>query len=162
MNDAKERIHKWGNNMTLTVGLCLYWYKWRTITRWCYLRERRVYSKKRTIVLHQRWQQASKHARTLTYNRTTYLRQMCLLEVHTPQELLTFVLQEDVELAALKIRSKPFHDNEEHQPLCYRCSTTNPLVNAGNACINCQHEFVYSFVSFGQWHHCIYLLCCIM
>ncbi|XP_066967390.1 intraflagellar transport protein 122 homolog isoform X2 [Macrobrachium rosenbergii] len=57
--------------------------------------------------------------------------------------------QEDVELAALKIRAKPFHDNEEHQPLCYRCSTTNPLVNnSGNQCVNCGHPFVYSFVSF--------------
>ncbi|XP_047473268.1 intraflagellar transport protein 122 homolog [Penaeus chinensis] len=57
--------------------------------------------------------------------------------------------QEDVELAALKIRAKPFHDNEEHQPLCYRCSTTNPLVNNnGNQCVNCCHPFVYSFVSF--------------
>lgn len=60
-------------------------------------------------------------------------------------------LQEDVELAALKIRAKPFHDNEEHQPLCYRCSTTNPLVNNnGNQCVNCCHPFVYSFVSFGK------------
>ncbi|KAK3882424.1 hypothetical protein Pcinc_013198 [Petrolisthes cinctipes] len=57
--------------------------------------------------------------------------------------------QEDVELAALKIRAKPFHDSEEHQPLCYRCSTTNPLVNnSGNQCVNCAHPFVYSFVSF--------------
>ncbi|KAK7079218.1 hypothetical protein SK128_004845, partial [Halocaridina rubra] len=57
--------------------------------------------------------------------------------------------QEDVELAALKIRAKPFHDNEEHQPLCYRCSTTNPLVNNnGNQCVNCCHPFVYSFFSF--------------
>ncbi|XP_045581276.1 intraflagellar transport protein 122 homolog [Procambarus clarkii] len=57
--------------------------------------------------------------------------------------------KEDVEVAALKIRAKPFHDNEEHQPLCYRCSTTNPLVNNnGNQCVNCSHPFVYSFVSF--------------
>ncbi|CAL4124428.1 unnamed protein product, partial [Meganyctiphanes norvegica] len=57
--------------------------------------------------------------------------------------------QEDVELAALKIRAKPYHDNEEHQPLCYRCSSTNPLFNNnGNHCVNCAHPFVYSFVSF--------------
>ncbi|XP_018007047.1 intraflagellar transport protein 122 homolog [Hyalella azteca] len=68
-----------------------------------------------------------------------------LQHLHIPERF-----QEDVELAALKIRSKPFQDNEEHQPLCYRCSTTNPLVNvtAGNQCINCAHPFVYSFVSF--------------
>ncbi|XP_076048143.1 intraflagellar transport protein Oseg1 [Oratosquilla oratoria] len=57
--------------------------------------------------------------------------------------------QEDVELASLKIRAKPFHDSEEHQPLCYRCSTTNPLINnAGNQCVNCSQPFVFSFVSF--------------
>jgi intraflagellar transport protein 122 len=34
-------------------------------------------------------------------------------------------------------------------PVCYRCSTTNPLVSIkGNQCANCKHEFVYSFHSF--------------
>ncbi|KAB7503457.1 Intraflagellar transport protein [Armadillidium nasatum] len=35
--------------------------------------------------------------------------------------------QEDVDLAALKIQTKPFHDSEEHQPLCYRCSTNKSI-----------------------------------
>ena len=35
--------------------------------------------------------------------------------------------------------------------MCYRCSTTNPLLNSnGLECTNCQHPFVFSFVSFGE------------
>ena len=37
--------------------------------------------------------------------------------------------RENVDLAALMIRSKPYHDNEELLSICYRCSTTNPLHN---------------------------------
>lgn len=71
----------------------------------------------------------------------------------------------------LTIRAKPFNDAEvrflltiffitldncfqlhlfqDLLPLCYRCSTTNPLANPkGNQCINCQQEFVYSFATF--------------
>ena len=36
-------------------------------------------------------------------------------------------------------------------PMCYRCSTTNPLLNnQGNQCINCAQPFVHSFSSFGK------------
>ena len=35
--------------------------------------------------------------------------------------------------------------------MCYRCSTTNPLLNnVGSHCINCRQPFVHSFVSFGK------------
>ncbi|KAJ8046678.1 hypothetical protein HOLleu_05441 [Holothuria leucospilota] len=58
-------------------------------------------------------------------------------------------LQETVDLGSITIRSKPFHDAEEVLPMCYRCSTTNPLLNNhGNQCINCSQPFVYSFSSF--------------
>ncbi|CAM1154605.1 IFT122 (predicted) [Pycnogonum litorale] len=54
-----------------------------------------------------------------------------------------------VDLGSLTIRSKPFNDNEELLPLCYRCSTTNPLLNSqGNCCVNCRQPFVFSFISF--------------
>ncbi|XP_023209528.1 intraflagellar transport protein 122 homolog [Centruroides sculpturatus] len=57
--------------------------------------------------------------------------------------------QEIIDLGAVKIRSKPFSDAEDLLPLCYRCSTTNPLLNnQGNCCINCKQPFVHSFVSF--------------
>ncbi|ELU12491.1 hypothetical protein CAPTEDRAFT_164190 [Capitella teleta] len=57
--------------------------------------------------------------------------------------------QEAIDLGSITIRSKPFHDGEDMLPMCYRCSTTNPLLNnQGNFCINCRQPFVHSFVSF--------------
>ena len=44
--------------------------------------------------------------------------------------------RENVDLASLMVRSKPYHDNEELLTLCYRCSTTNPLLN-NRSVINC-------------------------
>ena len=36
--------------------------------------------------------------------------------------------------------------------MCYRCSTTNPLLsNSQNCCINCRQPFVFSFVNFGKF-----------
>ncbi|XP_022096034.1 intraflagellar transport protein 122 homolog isoform X1 [Acanthaster planci] len=57
--------------------------------------------------------------------------------------------QESIDLGSITIRSKPFHDAEDILPMCYRCSTTNPLLNnQGNQCINCAQPFVHSFSSF--------------
>ncbi|XP_063240162.1 intraflagellar transport protein 122 homolog isoform X2 [Bacillus rossius redtenbacheri] len=57
--------------------------------------------------------------------------------------------QENVDLASLMVRAKPYHDSEELLPMCYRCSTYNALMSsAGNCCSNCGQPFVHSFVSF--------------
>nr|XP_034962439.1 intraflagellar transport protein 122 homolog isoform X2 [Zootoca vivipara] len=57
--------------------------------------------------------------------------------------------QKSIELGSLTIRSKPFHDSEELVPLCYRCSTHNPLLNnLGNVCINCRQPFVFAASSY--------------
>jgi len=57
--------------------------------------------------------------------------------------------QEGIDLGSITIRSKPFHDSEELLPICYRCSTTNPLLNSkGNQCINCAQPFVHSYIGF--------------
>jgi intraflagellar transport protein 122 len=49
--------------------------------------------------------------------------------------------RENVDLAALMIRSKPYYDNEELLSICYRCSTTNPLYNGkGNRFGNSSFE----------------------
>ncbi|CAK8675911.1 intraflagellar transport protein 122 homolog [Clavelina lepadiformis] len=62
---------------------------------------------------------------------------------------LSLRFQDLIDLGSITIRSKPFHDNEDLQPMCYRCSTTNPLLNAqGSTCINCKQPFIYSFSSF--------------
>jgi len=40
---------------------------------------------------------------------------------------------------------------QELVPLCYRCSTNNPLLNnLGNVCINCRQPFVFSASSYGE------------
>lgn len=52
-------------------------------------------------------------------------------------------LQSEVDLASVVIRSKPFSDKEELLPVCWRCSTTNPLLNTqGDYCINCGAPFI--------------------
>ncbi|KDR19634.1 hypothetical protein L798_06155, partial [Zootermopsis nevadensis] len=57
--------------------------------------------------------------------------------------------QEYVDLSALMVRSKPYHDSEDMLPMCYRCSTYNPLMTSTtNCCTNCRQPFVHSFVSF--------------
>ncbi|XP_039626944.1 intraflagellar transport protein 122 homolog [Polypterus senegalus] len=57
--------------------------------------------------------------------------------------------QETIELGSLTLRSKPFHDSEELIPMCYRCSTNNPLLNnQGNVCINCRQPFIFSASSY--------------
>jgi intraflagellar transport protein 122 len=37
--------------------------------------------------------------------------------------------QEEIDLASLKIRCKPFSDKEGYQPVCNRCMNINPLIN---------------------------------
>nr|XP_007983572.2 intraflagellar transport protein 122 homolog isoform X4 [Chlorocebus sabaeus] len=61
--------------------------------------------------------------------------------------------QKSIELGTLTIRAKPFLDSEELVPLCYRCSTNNPLLNnLGNVCINCRQPFVFSASSYDVLH----------
>jgi intraflagellar transport protein 122 len=56
---------------------------------------------------------------------------------------------DQIDLASVTIRARPFSDREDLLPVCYRCSSTNPLLNQhGDSCISCQHVFVRSFVSF--------------
>ncbi|XP_070093324.1 intraflagellar transport protein 122 homolog isoform X17 [Equus przewalskii] len=45
------------------------------------------------------------------------------------------------------------HRYTELVPLCYRCSTNNPLLNnLGNVCINCRQPFVFSASSYEVLH----------
>ncbi|KAJ3586515.1 hypothetical protein NHX12_012913 [Muraenolepis orangiensis] len=69
-----------------------------------------------------------------------------LQELHIP-----YRFQEAIELDSITVRSKPFHDSEDliEDMMCYRCSTTNPLLNSqGSICINCKQPFVYSSSSY--------------
>jgi hypothetical protein len=38
-------------------------------------------------------------------------------------------VQSEVDVQSILVRSKPFSDAEDLLPVCYRCSTTNPLLN---------------------------------
>jgi len=57
--------------------------------------------------------------------------------------------KDQIDLACLTVRTKPFSDEEGLLPVCYRCSTSNPLMSStGDLCINCGHIFIRSFCSF--------------
>jgi intraflagellar transport protein 122 len=57
--------------------------------------------------------------------------------------------KDQIDLACLTVRTKPYSDEEGLLPVCYRCSTSNPLLNnQGDSCINCHHLFIRSFCSF--------------
>lgn len=58
--------------------------------------------------------------------------------------------QEQVEVSTISSRARPFSDAEELLPMCYRCSTYNPLLTMSNKCIHCGQNFVHSYVSFGK------------
>jgi intraflagellar transport protein 122 len=51
--------------------------------------------------------------------------------------------REHVDVGALSVRSKPLTDAEELLPLCYRCSSQNPLLG-GNSCTVCKHPLITS------------------
>ena len=53
------------------------------------------------------------------------------------------------EFASAIVYNHLYH--QELLSMCYRCSTTNPLLNnKGNHCINCKQPFIYSFTAFGK------------
>ena len=64
-----------------------------------------------------------------------------------------------IDLDVMTLNSKPYSDREELLPVCFRCGTTNPLLNnnsggaeggSNDRCVACGHPFVRSFVSFDQ------------
>ncbi|XP_017773799.1 PREDICTED: intraflagellar transport protein 122 homolog [Nicrophorus vespilloides] len=85
----------------------------------------------------------SKQARKLGANKLTkqLLDKMQTMKIPTK-------FQEQVEVATIAARAKPFSDPEDLLPMCYRCSTYNPLAATGNRCVNCGQKFVHSYVSF--------------
>jgi len=54
-----------------------------------------------------------------------------------------------IDVGTMSIKAKPFTDNEDLLPMCFRCSVVNPLMSKhGISCSTCSHSFVYSFWSF--------------
>ena len=69
---------------------------------------------------------------------------------------LTPKRQDEIDRDMLMIQAKPVVDDPELLPACFRCGTTNPLLNPfsnkianGDVCTNCGHPFVRSFINFG-------------
>jgi len=57
--------------------------------------------------------------------------------------------QDDIDLANLKVRSKPFSDKEGFQVICNRCMNTNSMLSSGgDICSSCGHPFVRNFIGF--------------
>jgi intraflagellar transport protein 122 len=58
-------------------------------------------------------------------------------------------MMEEIEVEALKIRSKPFQDKDGFAFNCNRCMNIQPLVNQkGDFCVNCGAPVVRNFGSF--------------
>ncbi|KAJ3215015.1 hypothetical protein HDU67_000968 [Dinochytrium kinnereticum] len=56
---------------------------------------------------------------------------------------------ETIDIGALTIRSKSPVDREDLLPVCFACSTVNPLIHLkGDACASCSEPFIRSFYSF--------------
>ncbi|KAF2899366.1 hypothetical protein ILUMI_06809 [Ignelater luminosus] len=85
----------------------------------------------------------AKQARTLGANKLAKQLFDKIQSLRVPQKF-----QEQVEISTIAARARPYSDPEELLPMCYRCSTYNPLAANSNTCINCGQKFVYSYVSF--------------
>jgi hypothetical protein len=57
--------------------------------------------------------------------------------------------QDDIDLANLKVRAKPFSDKDGFSVICNRCVNSNALVNStGDICTSCGHPFVRNYIGF--------------
>lgn len=69
---------------------------------------------------------------------------------------LTPKRQDEIDFDMLMVQAKPVRDDPDLLPVCFRCGSTNPLLNPfsnkiakGDVCTNCGHPFVRSFINFG-------------
>lgn len=92
-----------------------------------------------------------KQARILGANKLVMQLLDQLRAMKIPANLLA-----QVETSTLAARSYPYRDPEELLPLCYKCSTFNPLLPTNNVsgsnCSQCGLKFQHSFVMFGKQH----------
>lgn len=90
-----------------------------------------------------------KQARILGANKLVMQLLEQLRAMKIPANLLA-----QVETSTLAARSYPYRDPEELLPLCYKCSTFNPLLPTNNVsgsnCTQCGLKFQHSFVMFGR------------
>lgn len=63
------------------------------------------------------------------------------------EQLRSYVLpravMQDMDIQNLLVCAKPQSDKDDLKPVCYRCSTQNPLLHPkGDICSNCSHPFI--------------------
>jgi len=57
--------------------------------------------------------------------------------------------QHQIDLSCLAIRSKAYSDQDDLNPVCNWCMTTNPLQRSNlDSCMNCGHPFIRTFLGF--------------
>jgi intraflagellar transport protein 122 len=57
--------------------------------------------------------------------------------------------QHQIDISCLSIRSKAYSDQDDLQPVCHFCMTTNPLLRSNlDSCVNCGHPFMRTFLGF--------------
>jgi hypothetical protein len=61
----------------------------------------------------------------------------------------SLLVREEIDLANLKCRSKPFSDKEGFHVICNRCMTGNALTNEkGDYCTGCGQPFIRNLIGF--------------
>ena len=85
----------------------------------------------------------AKYSEQLGANKLARYAYNQLLGMRVPSEW-----EQKIDLSSLTVRCRPFSDREDILPVCYRCSTVNPLINTGDACIAKCGSFHRSFLTF--------------
>ncbi|KAF5280569.1 hypothetical protein FQR65_LT00320 [Abscondita terminalis] len=111
-----------------------------------FLMAQTINNKPRGVSLFSIFYSLAKQARTLGANK---LAKQLFDKIQTLTIPVKF--QEQVEICTIASRARSYSDPEELLPMCYRCSTYNPLAANSNKCVNCNHKFIYSYVSFGTF-----------
>lgn len=92
-----------------------------------------------------------KQARLMGANKLVMQLLERLRGMRIPPNLAT-----QVEISAIAAKAYPYRDPEELLPLCYRCSSYNPLLppndSSGELCVQCGFRLQYSFVMFGRFN----------
>lgn len=69
-----------------------------------------------------------------------------LAALHYPRQW-----RDPIEVARMALQAKPYSDRDEVLPVCYRCSSVNPVLRvggSGDVCTNCGHPFARCFLTF--------------
>uniref|UniRef100_A0A673UB11 Intraflagellar transport protein 122 homolog n=1 Tax=Suricata suricatta TaxID=37032 RepID=A0A673UB11_SURSU len=165
-NDRFEEAQKGTWSVLCSLGFPLV--KWTALQAWQYLRQSERKHRALTA-FHKagRQQEAVQVLEQLTHNAVVenrfndaayyywMLSMQCLDIAQDPaqKDAMLNKFHHFQHLAELYHGYHAIHQYTELVPLCYRCSTNNPLLNnLGNVCINCRQPFVFSASSYEVLH----------